>query len=925
MSSKCKPKYKNLNLIQSFSDQRYAVLELFEQACMNEEWLRQQVEKLKYLSPPAMRHRFVYDDDIDSSKSYGWAISGIDEHEIVMSNSTHKTVEITDFNDTNTLIDFNKSDCDFENYTDANNIEHERAVCSPKIAEIEKDYSNSFKNAEGSNSYWYVGYDKSKPYVVNKKWVKNWKHPKIPSVVRAQTFKCKLDEINATHPGVTEAWLKSVTLNIQNTGEMTHEWTSPLYVQIWPTREVFVPKTTWDDKKKRAILKFIPFSGDDPKALKPKSQSTASQIAKGQYQEKYAGYDKYSQYEKKLKYTSGKKKGQFIKDKNGNYVTETAYKKDKNGNYVVLREIIYNPKNNRGGKSTIYNPLAEGKFNPSKTTPNWYTITLDKACKLKKGEHYAIVMFSPLSHPSHCPRIGGYGRNCKKAKYDQGDAFLSEDNGRTFKRYGYNDLELSPAEYKLGRLTPQDFMFELELNYTPDGKYKVNNDSYLYLTPILSNPIKSFKVTGNITGETEHDRSQGLTAQVQYSIEGGNENWQDISLGETKYFVEDNPQCLHLRVLLNTTKANDTACVESLTVDLETDVAKQMYVRTNMFSPPSSLILGPHMWGRVFAPFEVTPNSQNIDATVEVIEKRLVTEHIDIIEVSDLDDYIGLTDNDGKELLDSSKIIDVSDDDRAQYLIDSPSIIKRFKENMPNKSVYIKPYTLNDVTYYMSFEGTDNNGDKTYDGSIQLKSSPAYPIIESNFVPANNSAPFVLGEWYDYTIDYDKDILILDEAVLEDLSTGSIQLNYNPIFIQGLINEEVGVRVDEETGLIEEGLILDYFKQYFIVNQSNVETRSIDLKAIPLNPLREVILNKDKDNEKELYEDIDFTVDYENKRIIFPIKEDSTQASILNVNDTVDVVYTPELRADGLMIGYWVKRSSSEYNVKIKSSYLEYK
>ena len=138
------------------------------------------------------------------------------------------------------------------------------------------------------------------------------------------------------------------------------------------------------------------------------------------------------------------------------------------------------------------------------------------------------------------------------------------------------------------------------------------------------------------------------------------------------------------------------------------------------------------------------------------------------------------------------------------------------------------------------------------------------------------------------------------------------------------MNEEVGIRVDEKTGLTEEGLILDYFKQSFIIGEKNVETRSIDLKAIPLCPIREVILNKEND-ERELYENIDFTVDYEQKKMIFPIKDDDTQASILKLNDTVDVVYTPELRSDGLAIGYWVKRSSTEYNVNIKPSYLEYK
>ncbi|WP_296895154.1 hypothetical protein [uncultured Methanobrevibacter sp.] len=917
MTNKCKPKYKNLGLIQSYADQRYAVLQFFEQACMNDEFLMQQCEKLKYLSPPAMRHRFVYPEDIDP-RSYGWEISTTKEHEIVMSNSQHKLIEIDNFNESNINIDFLKSDCSFESYVDSGGLEKERVVCSTNPI-VEKDYSNFFKNEKGVNSYWYVGYDKSKPYYISKNWVNNWKNKNIPSVVRAQTFECKMDDLNETHSDLTEAWLKSITLSIQNTGEMTHNWTSPLYVQIWPTIKKFAAKSTWDKQLRKAKYQYIKYAD-----LKKKAQASAEEIAAGQYQENYDRFSRFEEYDKKVKYTSGKHKGEYKKDSQGNYITEKAYRKATNGIYVVEREFIYFPKTYRSNAAktdSIYLPLAEGKFDPAKTTPNWYTIPLNKTCKLKKGNHYAIVMFSPLSHPSHCPRIGGYGRNCNQTKYDKGDAFLSEDNGRSFIRYGYNDPELSKDEYKFGMLTPQDFAFELELNYSEDA-YTTNTDSYLYLKPILSNPIKSFHIEGRVTGETEMDRSRGLTVQLQYSVEGGNDNWHDINLGEEKYFSSDDlPQLLHVRAKLNTTDPKNTPDIEWLKIHLETDVAQQMYVRTSMFSPASSLILGPHIWGRVFAPFEVTPSSSNIQASVEIIENKRVTEHIDIVEICDLEDYVGLKDNNGNFVLDDS-IVDMDDDERVEYLLDNPSILQKLKNDVPNKSIYIKPYTLNEVEYYLSFE--DEGEDGTYGGVIKLRHSPAYPMIESVFRPQGNNSPFSLGEWYDYTIDYDKDILTIDEAILDSLPTGVIQLDFNPIFIQGLLNEEVGIRVDEKTGLTEEGLILDYFKQSFIIGEKNVETRSIDLKAIPLCPIREVILNKEND-ERELYENIDFTVDYEQKKMIFPIKDDDTQASILKLNDTVDVVYTPELRSDGLAIGYWVKRSSTEYNVNIKPSYLEYK
>ena len=76
----------------------------------------------------------------------------------------------------------------------------------------------------------------------------------------------------------------------------------------------------------------------------------------------YNGYQRYEKYQKKLKYTSGKKKGQY-KYKNGNVVTETAYRKKDNGAYVREREWVrwlgHNKQNPDGTwANNISHPLA---------------------------------------------------------------------------------------------------------------------------------------------------------------------------------------------------------------------------------------------------------------------------------------------------------------------------------------------------------------------------------------------------------------------------------------------------------------------------------------------------------------------------------------------------------------------------------------
>ena len=54
----CEPRYRNLNRIQSFSEQMYPTVELFTQICRNDEYLKQKLEEVDYLTPPAVRKRF---------------------------------------------------------------------------------------------------------------------------------------------------------------------------------------------------------------------------------------------------------------------------------------------------------------------------------------------------------------------------------------------------------------------------------------------------------------------------------------------------------------------------------------------------------------------------------------------------------------------------------------------------------------------------------------------------------------------------------------------------------------------------------------------------------------------------------------------------------------------------------------------------
>ena len=94
--------------------------------------------------------------------------------------------------------------------------------------------------------------------------------------------------------------------------------------------------------------------------------------------------------------------------------------------------------------------------------------------------------------------------------------------------------------------------------------------------------------------------------------------------------------------------------------------------------------------------------------------------------------------------------------------------------------------------------------------------------------------------------------------------------------------------------------------------------------VVPVDPIREVVLYHG-DDETVLYEDVDFSVDYDNQQLVFPIVNIDKKSSILSNNDIVTVVYTPNIEDAGISIGYHVKRSDLSHNIKIKPNFIEYK
>ena len=122
-------------------------------------------------------------------------------------------------------------------------------------------------------------------------------------------------------------------------------------------------------------------------------------------------------------------------------------------------------------------------------------------------------------------------------------------------------------------------------------------------------------------------------------------------------------------------------------------------------------------------------------------------------------------------------------------------------------------------------------------------------------------------------------------------------------------------------------IVLDYFEEKIQVTQEILENKYIVLRAAAVDPIRHIYLNKEGDNEQELVEDDDFTVDYLNKIVKFNLLNIETNSTSLKLNDIITVVYTPNIEETGLAIGYYAKRKESALNkqCKILPNYLEYK
>ena len=534
--------------------------------------------------------------------------------------------------------------------------------------------------------------------------------------------------------------------------------------------------------------------------------------------------------------------------------------------------------------SDPYNALATAVYYPTETSPGNVTISFDNPPVVENGETYALVFASPLSHHDHAPRVGGWGRICDPDPYPDGYAWLSEDNGYTWNRYGKDNYNVN---YKFGKRWPRDFAFRCHIK---EYKTVFKKDTFeeLYLKPIYTNPIKSVQLSSNADKKNQ-------TIIYEVSVTGHPDDWIDVTSTRMATFQPDEsgeyPRVLFARARMKTTNEGASPYINNIRLGITTETPDEMHVRTHYYNPKTEPMLGASMWGRLYAPFTTEPSTE---CNVEIISNQPYIENFKIINPINLSEYTYIDGIEGEH------VINKNESQLIQYLTDNPDIVDLLAEN----NIYVIGFVK----------------------EIQLNNKPAYPIRGCYMIPANPSIrDFNLGEWYEFIVDYDTDVLTIYDNTLESkLIQGTLKVEYNPVFVDNLTQSEVGRRVDDD-GVVEEGLILDYFKENFVITEEHIQTRTINLRVSPVDPIRSVILNKDTDDEEILVENVDYTVDADNKKIIFEIVGSDGVSSRLNLGDTLSIVYTPCLEDAGISIGYHAKRTDKKKDVYIEPNYLEYK
>lgn len=300
--------------------------------------------------------------------------------------------------------------------------------------------------------------------------------------------------------------------------------------------------------------------------------------------------------------------------------------------------------------------LARQDVEFANVDPGVYTVKFENPCRVEQGKTYAFALFSNLTHPSTPYLLGGWSQSCGAKIYEDGDAFLSENSGATWTRYGKTEEDVP---YHYGQQAPQDFAFICDIREYDGTKFPTDTEFYVYLAPIRCNPCTQIALVNPVTSGTNIDD----IVEFQVSIDGV--NWTTFDNTGIISF-ETKPTMIFCRVMMKTTDELSAPTVESFNLQLTTDAATKGYARLAYYYPPTDSILGANVWGSIYAPYVLEADSSITDCDIELISNRIMSEHFEILAPLSITNYTYLP---GLEDYAEEIAALTSDEEATQYLM----------------------------------------------------------------------------------------------------------------------------------------------------------------------------------------------------------------------------------------------------------------
>lgn len=592
-----------------------------------------------------------------------------------------------------------------------------------------------------------------------------------------------------------------------------------------------------------------------------------------------------------------------------------------------------------------------------------------------KGTKYAVVLRSPLSSYDNCYWIGGWGSNCNQDPYSKGSAFLSEDNGYTWIKHGksekvaYRDGQHAPVDflfechikktytnYKTGKdfwlylrpvysnpvsevtITPSIINLnktehELEFQVSRDGKHwDTLSESNAYTKTYDSKILKPCLLVRVRLKTTNSASSPELGALIintktvpQYKAYARTEWYYPEQSGmlashiwselNAPYQTENSNVSCYVDVVRNKTQKEYFKILNPTIQHLYTD---NDYI--SLYKEDYPDILDDDTYTTL-----TTVETSTDDKFIEWFEQNYIDYHESNTSFNDYlqEQHVYLKGNFTKtsdenlkgtpyfskiQLPDSPAypLINVRSTPNSTYDIITPEEAIHYLEKTDDEEKQaIQEYTHeNIVTYFKTGEGK-TTADNLIEENIYIEE-----VNNETGLTADSSQQINYTEWIDYDVDYTENTIRFythkddgdstttdDMEVKGNLPIGELTVEYNPLWVKGLTSQEMPLKMDLWT------------EKFTVTDNQKTYTTAV----APRDNIREILVNPYTNDEEELIEDIDYTVDYITNTITFT-KQYPTSTII-------QIKYTPNLTDLSLGLAYRLDRLDTVSQGYIKGNY----